>query len=124
MTMMVYVSQIQKLLYNKCNTMRKINHIGIPVQKPVSGEVYNEGMQVYLTDFTKSPNKIEFLRFDKDSWMPEKIQTLAHIAYEVDNLDSELENAKVLLPKTIVNEHLTIAFIEEEGIALELMQFN
>ena len=60
--------------------MRKINHIGIPVQKPVSGEVYN--------------------------------------------LDSELENAKVLLPKTIVNEHLTIAFIEEEGIALELMQFN
>ena len=104
--------------------MRKINHIGIPVQKPVSGEVYNEGMQVYLTDFTKSPNKIEFLRFDKDSWMPEKIQTLAHIAYEVDNLDGELENAKVLLPKTIVNEHLTIACIEEEGIALELMQFN
>ena len=104
--------------------MRKINHIGIPVQKPVSGEVYNEGMQVYLTDFTKSPNKIAFLRFDKDSWMPEKIQTLAHIAYEVDNLDGELENAKVLLPKTIVNEHLTIAFIEEEGIALELMQFN
>lgn len=104
--------------------MRKINHIGIPVQKPVSGEVYNEGTQVYLTDFTKSPNKIEFLRFDKDSWMPEKIQTLAHIAYEVDNLDGELENAKVLLPKTIVNEHLTIAFIEEEGIALELMQFN
>ena len=104
--------------------MRKINHIGIPVQKPVSGEVYNEGMQVYLTDFTKRPNKIEFLRFDKDSWMPEKIQTLAHIAYEVDNLDGELENAKVLLPKTIVNEHLTIAFIEEEGIALELMQFN
>ncbi|MFP5155470.1 MULTISPECIES: VOC family protein [Bacteroidaceae] len=104
--------------------MRKINHIGIPVQKPVSGEVYNAGMQVYLTDFTKSPNKIEFLRFDKDSWMPEKIQTLAHIAYEVDNLDGELENAKVLLPKTIVNEHLTIAFIEEEGIALELMQFN
>ena len=104
--------------------MRKINHIGIPVQKPVSGEVYNEGMQVYLTDFTKSPNKIEFLRFDKDSWMPEKIQTLAHIAYEVDYLYGELENAKVLLPKTIVNEHLTIAFIEEEGIALELMQFN
>ena len=104
--------------------MRKINHIGIPVQKPVSGEVYNEGMLVYLTEFKKSPNKIEFLRFDKDSWMPEKIQTLAHIAYEVDNLDGELENAKVLLPKTIVNEHLTIAFIEEEGIALELMQFN
>lgn len=104
--------------------MRKINHIGIPVREPVSGEVYNEGMKVYLTDFNQSPNKIEFLRFDADSWMPRKIQTLAHIAYEVDDLDKELEGAEVLLPKTVVNENLTIAFIEEEGIALELMQFN
>ena len=104
--------------------MRKINHIGIPVQQPVSGEVYNEGMKVFLTDFAKSPNKIEFLRFDADRWMPEKIQQLAHIAYEVDDLDGELAGATVLLPKTVVNEHLTIAFIEEEGIALELMQFN
>lgn len=104
--------------------MRKINHIGIPVREPVSGEVYNEGMKVYLTDFNQSPNKIEFLRFDADSWMPEKIQTSAHIAYEVDDLDKELESAEVLLPKTVVNENLTIAFIEEEGIALELMQFN
>lgn len=104
--------------------MRKINHIGIPVQEPVAGEVYNEGMKVYLTDFAKSPNRIEFLRFDADSWMPEKIQKLAHIAYEVDDLDKELATAKILLPKTVVNEHLTIAFVEEEGIALELMQLN
>lgn len=104
--------------------MRKINHIGIPVSEPVPGEVYNEGMKVFLTDFAESPNKIEFLRFDEDSWMPEKIQKLAHIAYEVTDLDSELADAKVLLPKTVVNDHLTIAFIEEEGIALELMQFN
>lgn len=104
--------------------MRKINHIGIPVREPVPGEVYNEGMKVYLTDFNLSPNKIEFLRFEADSWMPAKIQALAHIAYEVDDLDRELEGAEVLLPKTVVNENLTIAFIEEEGIALELMQFN
>lgn len=104
--------------------MRKINHIGIPVQNPVPGEVYNEGMKVFLTDFAQSPNKIEFLRFDEDSWMPELIQKLAHIAYEVDSLDDELKGAKILLPKTVVNDSLTIAFIEEEGIALELMQFN
>lgn len=104
--------------------MRKINHIGIPVRHPVPGEVYNEGMKVFLTDFAQSPNKIEFLRFDEDSWMPRPIQELAHIAYEVDDLDKELESARILLPKTVVNDSLTIAFIEEEGIALELMQFN
>ncbi len=104
--------------------MRKINHIGIPVTAPVPGEVYNEGMKVFLTDYATSPNRIEFLRFDADSWMPALIQQLAHIAYEVDDLDKELEGAKVLLPKTVVNEQLTIAFVEEEGIALELMQFS
>lgn len=104
--------------------MRKINHIGIPVTVSVPGEVYNEGMKVFLTDYTQSPNRIEFLRFDADSWMPKLIQQLAHIAYEVDDLDKELKDAKVLLPKTVVNEYLTIAFVEEEGIALELMQFS
>ena len=77
--------------------MRKINHIGIPTQTPQPGESYAEGLKVWLTNFNESPNKIEFLRFEEGSWMPE------------------------LMPG---GENLTIAFIEEEGIALELMYFE
>lgn len=104
--------------------MRKINHIGIPTQTPQPGEFYVDGLKVWLTNFNESPNKIEYLRFEKETWMPEIIQNVAHIAYEVDNLEEELQNAKVLVDPMPGGENLTIAFVEEEGIALELMYFE
>ena len=104
--------------------MRKINHFGVPTTAPQPGEVYAEGLKVWLTNFKESPNKIEYLRFEEGSWMPELIQKVAHIAYEVDDLAAELEGAKVLVEPMPGGENLTIAFIEEEGIALELMQFD
>ena len=105
--------------------MRKFNHVGIPTQVSQPGEFYAEGLKVWLTNFNESPNKIEYLRFDKDSWMPEAIQNIAHIAYEVDNLEEELKKAdKILVEPMQGGENLTIAFVEEEGIAIELMYFE
>lgn len=104
--------------------MRKINHIGIPTQVPQPGEVYVDGLKVWLTNFNESPNKIEYLRFEKETWMPELIQHTAHIAYEVDDLEEELKHAKVIVDPMPGGENLTIAFIEEEGIALELMYYS
>lgn len=43
--------------------MRKVNHFGIPTTIAQPGECYAEGLKVWLTDFTKSKNRIEFLRF-------------------------------------------------------------
>lgn len=104
--------------------MRKINHFGVPTTTPQPGEVYAEGLKVWLTNFNESPNKIEYLRFEEGSRMPRLIQTAPHIAYEVDDLQAELKGAKVLVDPMPGGDNLTIAFIEEEGIALELMQFN
>ena len=44
--------------------MRKFNHVGIPTTITKEGEIYVEGMKLFLTDFSKSENKIEFLRFE------------------------------------------------------------
>lgn len=104
--------------------MRKINHFGIPTQTPQPGETYAEGLKVWLTDFAKSPNKIEYLRFEEDSWMPEIIRKIPHIAYEVSDMEEALKGAKILVEPMMGGENLTIAFIEEEGIALELMYFE
>ncbi len=101
--------------------MRTFNHVGIPTTEPKAGENYAEGMKLHLTDFSKSPNTIEWLRFDKDSWMHPLIQTKTHIAYTVDNLEEEMKGKPVLLPPTDLGDGTWIAFIEEEGIAIELM---
>lgn len=103
--------------------MRKINHFGVPTTIPQPEESYAEGLKVWLTDFTKSKNRIEFLRFEPDTWMPELIRNVAHIAYEVSNLEVELKDAHVIVDPMDCGDKW-IAFIEEEGIPVELMCYK
>ena len=103
--------------------MRTFNHVGIVTTESKEGAVYNEGLSVWLTDYSKSPNRIEFLKFEKGSCLPELVQTNGHIAYTVPCLEKELEGKKVIFGPAVCDEHLTIAFIEEEGIAIEIMEF-
>ncbi|OAV70306.1 hypothetical protein Barb7_03277 [Bacteroidales bacterium Barb7] len=51
-------------------------------------------------------------------------QTQTHMAYTVPDLAKELEGKKVIFGPAVCDEHLTIAFIEEEGIAVELMEIR
>lgn len=104
--------------------MRTLSHFGIPTTISKEGEVYSEGMKLFLTDYSKSDNKIEFLRFDADSEMPELLKTHAHIAYIVDDIDAEMCGKSIVMGKTVLSDELTIAFIEEEGVAIELMQLT
>ncbi|MCP3894355.1 MULTISPECIES: glyoxalase/bleomycin resistance/dioxygenase family protein [Bacteroides] len=101
--------------------MRTIDHIGIPTTEPKAGEVYVEGMKVFLTNYADSTNRIEWLRFESDSWMPKLIQERTHIAYQVTDPEAEMEGKNILLPPTDLGGGAWIAFIEEEGIAIELM---
>ena len=60
--------------------MRTLNHIGIVTTEKAPGAVYNEGLKVWLTDYSKSPNRIEFLTFEEGSCLPELVQKQGHIA--------------------------------------------
>ncbi len=109
----------------KASAMRTLNHFGIPVNYKPEGAMYNEGLNVWLTDFSKSDNKIEFIYLESgESPLPELVLTTAHIAYQVPSLEEALVGKKLLFGPAVCDEHLTIAFIEEEGIALELMEFK
>ncbi len=104
--------------------MRKFNHVGIVTREDKEGAFFNEGLSVWLTDYTRSPNRIEYLKFVEGSCMPESVQTITHMAYEVPNLEEALKDAKVIFGPAVCDEHLTIAFIEEEGIPVELMEIK
>lgn len=105
--------------------MRTLNHFGVPVNYKPEGAMYNEGLNVWLTDFSKSANKIEFIYLESgESSLPEKVLTTAHIAYQVPSLEEALKGQKVIFGPAVCDEHLTIAFIEEEGIAIELMEIK
>lgn len=104
--------------------MRTFNHVGIVVDTIPEGATFNEDLSVWCTDFTKSENKIEFLKFEKGSCMPELVQKQTHLAYTVPSLGEELKGKKVIFGPVVCNESSTMAFIEEEGLSVELMEFK
>ena len=105
--------------------MRTLSHFGVPVDYKPEGAMYNEGLNIWLTDYSKSANKIEFLYLESGvSPLPEKVLKTAHIAYEVPSLEEALKGQKIIFGRAPCDAHLTIAFIEEEGIAIELMEIK
>lgn len=104
--------------------MRKLHHFGVPTQIEREGESYSADMRLFLTDPMKSKNKIEFLRFEKESQMPEILKSHAHVAYEIDDFASEMAGKKVIMEITKLSDQMSIAFIEEDGIAIELIKLS
>ena len=56
--------------------------------------------------------------------MPEIVKKSTHIAYIVDDIDAELKGAKVLIPPFQPLPNVKAAFVEEDGIPIELMQIS
>lgn len=101
--------------------MRTLSHFGIPTTEKPAEAAYIEPLKVSVTDYSKSPNKIEFLYFEPDSPMHRLIQTRAHVAYDVPCVKSAVEGATILL-EPLDCGNMIIAFIEEEGVAVELIE--
>lgn len=101
--------------------MRTLDHVGIPTTTPKEGEMYNEYMKLFLTDYSKCANRIEWLRFEPDSWMHKLIQTLPHLAYQVTDPKAEMDGKEILLEPTDCGAGNWIAFVKEGDIAVELM---
>jgi hypothetical protein len=105
-------------------SLRRYHHIGIPTTSPREGEVYLERYKVYASGFEDSPFGIEWLRYEKGCPVPDLVQRVAHVAFEVDDLEAELEGQQVLIPPNRPSEGVTVAFIVHDGAPVEFLQFD
>ena len=64
------------------------------------------------------------MRFWSDAPYPELVKTVPHAAFEVDNLNTELVDKKVIIEPNSPSEGMTVAFIEVGGIPVELMEYH
>ncbi len=104
--------------------MKKFHHIGIPTTKQRPGEKHLEEAKLHITDFDASPNRIEWLRFEEGSPMPEVLKTTAHVAYEVDDIEAALAGQQVLMEPFSPMKGVRVAFIMEGDAPIELIQLN
>jgi len=100
----------------------KFRHVGVPVKKKRPKEMYVAGGKVHITDPGASPFGFEYLRFEKGSPLPRKLQKEPHIAYEVEDLKAALKGRDVIVRPFDATPTLRVAFIVVDGVAVELMQ--
>jgi len=104
--------------------MREFHHIGIPTRQQRPNETYLEAAKLYVTSVDADPMKIEWLRFEAGSPMPQELQTQTHLAYKVDNLEAELQGHEVLIPPFVPMPGVKVAFILHEGVPVEFMELT
>jgi hypothetical protein len=105
-------------------TKWKYHHIGIPTKKSISGEHYLEKYKFYHYGFEESEFGIEWMRYEKECNLPEIVKTKPHLAFEVENLDEALKDRKIIIKPNSPSKGNIVAFIEEDGLPIELIQVN
>jgi len=102
--------------------MRVFDHVGVPSEESRPGEMYVEATKVWVTDPWENPHRIEYLRFEPDSPVKGPVRELPHIAFQVDDLNREMEGAEILLGPFSATPTLRVVFVRKDGAVFEFME--
>ncbi|MCL1938279.1 MAG: hypothetical protein FWF52_07785 [Candidatus Azobacteroides sp.] len=104
----------------------KYHHLGIPTHVHRENERYLPPFHFFVSGFETSPFGIEWMRFEEGSSIPELVQTVPHIAFEVADLDYELANHafNVITKPNPPSDGVRAAMIEHNGAPIELIEFT
>ena len=102
----------------------RYHHIGMPTEKKVAGMVYIEHLKIYATDHESNPFGIQWMKYENECRIPELVRKVAHVAFEVENLQEALRGKKVIIELNSPSPGVIVAFIEEAGAPIELLQLE
>jgi hypothetical protein len=104
--------------------MRKYHHLGIPTDRARAGEYYIKEFKVHVLPYDSNPYGIEWMRYEPGCPVPELVQKVPHVAFEVDDLASEISGQKILIPPNSPSPGVTVAFIVHNGAPIEFLQYE
>ena len=102
----------------------KYHHLGIPTATPREGEYHLEAADLHVYDYRHSPYGVEWIRFGPGSTSPDLVKTVAHVAFEVDDLEAALAGKDVIIPPSSPSDGVRVAFIDDNGAPVELLQYD
>lgn len=103
----------------------RFNHIGITDQGVRDGAVFVPETKVWVTDSDTHPFRIEWLRYEDDSDVPEIIRRTPHVGFEVESIVEAARGLTPLLGPLVIDDTTTVAFFEtaDAGV-VELMEIR
>ena len=79
---------------------------------------------MHVSGYESSPFRIEWMRFDPDSPVPDLVQKVPHVAFEVHDLEAALDGREVLIEPNSPSPGVRVAFVVDNGAPVELMQID
>lgn len=102
----------------------KFNHVGIPVSGRFEGEIDLPHLQMTVSDHENNPYGIQWQRYWDGAPYPELVKTIPHIAFVVEDLETELAGKNIIIEPNSPSKGLIVAFIEVNGAPIELMEYT
>lgn len=99
----------------------RFHHIGIPTDAPFAGEIALPHLKVTVSDYENNPFGIQWQRYWPDAPYPELVKRVAHVAFEVDDLEAALVGHKVIIQPNSPSRGVRVAFIEVNGAPVEFL---
>jgi hypothetical protein len=105
---------------------RTFHHVGLRATEPQPNENFVTATRVWVTDPNDSPYRIEFLRYEPDSYLDERFKNTPHVAWVVDDIDPWIEGKEIAIAPFEVGDpaFVRVAFVWEEGMISEYMAFK
>lgn len=101
----------------------EFDHIGMITTEKKADEMFVPATRVWVTDFQRHPQHIEWLRFEPDSPVTGKVRELPHVAYRVASIHEAARGMKVLIEPFDAGI-ATVGFYEtEDGAVVEFMEY-
>ncbi len=102
----------------------KFNHLGIPTKGRFEGEIDLPHLKMTVSDHENNPYGIQWQRYWEGAPYPDLVKTVPHVAFVVDDLRKAIKGKNVIIEPNSPSKGLVVAFIEESGAPVELMEYE
>jgi hypothetical protein len=77
-----------------------------------------------VSDHENNPYGIQWQRYWEGAPYPDLVKTVPHVAFVVDDLRKAIKGKNVIIEPNSPSKGLIVAFIEENGAPVELMEYE
>ena len=104
---------------------RTFHHVGLRAMEPQPGENFVESTRVWVTDPNAHPQRIEYVRYEPDSYLDDRFRDMPHVAWVVDDIDPWIAGLEIAIAPFEVGDppFTRAAFVWEDGMISEYMAF-
>ncbi len=105
---------------------RRFHHVGLRAMEPQPAENFVAATRVWVTDPNQHPQRIEYLRYEPDSYLDDAFKNTPHVAYVVADIEPWMDGKAIAIPPFDVGEppFVRVVFVYEDGMISEYMAFK